>query len=105
LLTVLGTVQIDNRTVNRHQATIWLYPHVPGTRTINDTTKPFPLALRKGIAVFPRDAVPPGPRLPLLGVAALLNNDLDFWLDPELRHVSVATRTWRRRMMRLLRRI
>ena len=31
--------------------------------------------------------------------------DLDFWLDPELRHVTVQTRTWRRRLMRMLCRI
>ena len=80
-------------------------PNVPGTQDSGSGRPPFRLRMGDGIAVYPRDAVPPGPRLPLLGLPALLNNDLDFWLDPELRHVSVQTRTWRRRIIRLLCRI
>jgi hypothetical protein len=37
---------------------------------------------------------PPG--LPLLGFSAFLGNDLDLWLDPERRHITVQPRTWRR---------
>ena len=40
-------------------------------------------------AVYTQDAVPPGPRLPLLGLPAFLENDLEFWLDPERRNVTV----------------
>jgi len=105
LLPLLGDIAINERIVHCHQASVWLYPNVPGKREIAHDKLPLRLRMKKGIAVYPRDAVPPGPRIPLLGVAALLNNDLDFWLDPELRHVSVETRTWRRRMIRLLRRL
>jgi len=105
LLRVLGHIEIDDRTVDRHEATVWLYPNIPGTRDIASDKPPHLLEMRKGIAVYPREAMPAGPRLPLLGVAALLNNGLDFWLDPELRAVSVQTRTWRRLMMRLLRKL
>jgi hypothetical protein len=56
----------------------------------------------KGIAIYPPDAVPPGPRLPLPGLPALLENDLDFWLDPETRHVTVQERSWRRPLIRRL---
>jgi hypothetical protein len=105
LFPLLGDVEIDDQPVDRHEATVWLYPNIPGTRDIPSGSPPFRLSMRKGIAVYARDAVPPGPRLPLLGLPALLNNDLDFWLDPERRNVSVQTRTWRRRLMRLLGRI
>jgi len=102
ILPVLGDIEINDQVVNRHEATVWLYPNVPGKRDIAIDRPPHLLEMAKGIAVYPPEAVSLGPRLPLLGVAALLNNDLDFWLDPELRHVSLQTRTWRRHLMRLL---
>jgi hypothetical protein len=43
--------------------------------------------------------------LPLLGLPALLDNDLDWWLDPQQRHITVQTRTWRRPLIRLLCRV
>jgi hypothetical protein len=61
--------------------------------------------MERGIAVHAHDAVRPGPRLPLLGLPALLLNNLDLWLDPEGRHVTVQMRTWRRRLIRLLSRM
>jgi hypothetical protein len=36
------------------------------------------------------------------GLPALLDNDLDWWLDPERRHVTVQSRNWRRHLIRLL---
>jgi hypothetical protein len=102
LLPLLGNVEIDNLTVDRREAAVWLYPNVPGQRDVASGRTPFRLRMQKGIAIYSRDAVPPGPRLPLLGLPALLNNDLDFWLDPEMRYVYVQTRTWRRQFMRLL---
>ena len=62
---------------------IWLYRNVPGTRNIASGQPPFRLRMPRGIAVYPPDAVPPGPRLPLLGLPAILNNDLDWWTDPD----------------------
>ena len=105
LLPLLGDIVIDDRTVDRHEAAVWLYPNAPGKREVASDKLPHLLEMRKGIAVYPRDSLPQGPRLPLLGVAALVNNNLDFWLDTELRSISVQTRTWRRRVMRLLSRL
>jgi len=48
------------------------------------------------------DAVTAGPRLPLLGLPALLENDLDFWLDPERRQITVQPCSWRRALIRLV---
>ena len=52
----------------------------------------------QGIAVYAQDADPTGAGLPLPGLPAFLENDLDWWLDPERRPVNVQTRTstWRR---------
>ena len=64
--------------------------------------RPFRLEMTEGIAVYAPDADPPGPRLPLLGLPALLDSGLDCWLDPDRRHVTVRPATWRRPLIRLL---
>jgi hypothetical protein len=102
LLEFLGNIEINEQVVTRREATVWLYPNVPGRQDTAGGWSPFRLDLSKGIAVYMQDAIPPGPRLPLLGLPALLDNDLDFWLDPERRHVTVQPRTWRRPLIRLL---
>ena len=102
LLEALGDITIEGKVVPRREATVWLYPNVPGRQDTARGGPPFRLDLSKGIAVYTQDAVPTGPRLPLLGLPALLENDLDFWLDPERRHVTVQSRTWRRSLIRLL---
>jgi hypothetical protein len=102
LLGVLGTIGINGQVVTRRRATVWLYPNTPGRQEVDSGGLAFRLRIDKGIAVYARDAVPPGPRLPLLGLPAFLNNDLDLWLDPERRHITVQSRSWRRPLIRLL---
>jgi hypothetical protein len=102
LLDPLGKIEINGQVVTRLEATIWLFANIPGRQEVAGDRPPFRLDLSKGIAVYTSDAVPPGPRLPLLGLPALLENNLDFWLDPDQRHVTVQPRTWRRALMRLL---
>ena len=102
LLAPLGEITIEGKAVTCRDATIWLYPNIPCRQDAADRRPPFRLDLSKGIAVYPPDAVPPGPRLPLLGLPAVLENDLDLWLDPERWHVTVQPRTWRRPLIRLL---
>jgi hypothetical protein len=104
LLPLLGDIEIDGQRAQRHEAALWLHPNIRGLRDAASDRPPHLLEMQKGIAVYPRDAVPPGPRLPLLGLPALLNNGLDLWLDPEWRSISVQTRTWRRRIIRFLQR-
>jgi hypothetical protein len=105
ILPLLGSLEINDQVVEPREATVWLYPNIPGTRKPATDRAPLLLEMGEGIAVYPSDAIPPGPRLPLLGLPAVLNNELDFWIDPEMRQVSVQTRTWRRRIMRLLRKL
>jgi hypothetical protein len=102
MLDVRGDIAIDGKVVTRRAATVWLYPNVPGGQDAASDRSPFRLEMSKGIAVYAQGADPPGPRLPLLGLPAFLGNDLDFWLDPERRHVTVQSRTWRRPLIRLL---
>jgi hypothetical protein len=102
LLDALGEITIEGKVVARREATVWLHPNIPGRQDLAGGRPPFRLDLSKGIAVYTPDAVPPGPRLPLLGLPAMLDNDLDLWLEPEVRHVTVRSRTWRRPLIRLL---
>jgi hypothetical protein len=102
LLEVRGEIAIEGKVVTRRAATVWLYPNVPGRQDVAGGWPPFRLAMSKGIAVYTQDADSLGPRLPLLGLPAFLENDLDFWLVPEQRHVTVQPRTWRRPLIRLL---
>jgi hypothetical protein len=102
LLVSLGDIEINRQVVTLRRATVWLYPNIPGRQDVADDQPPFRLRMGGGIAVHARDAVPLGPRLPLLGLPAFLNNDLDWWLDPERRHITVQTRNWRRPLIRLL---
>ena len=102
LLVPLGEMEINRQVVTLRRATVWLYPNVPGRQEVASNRAPFFLDMARGIAVYTPDPLDPGPRLPLLGLPALLNNDLDWWLDPERRDITVQTRTWRRPLMRLL---
>lgn len=102
LLEAIGGVTIERTVVACRKATVWLYPNMSGRQDVASGRLPFELRMPKGIAVYARDQVPPGPRLPLLGLPALLDNDLDCWLDPGRRHVTAQTRSWRRRLIRLL---
>jgi hypothetical protein len=102
LLVALRHGEINGQAVTCRAATVWLYPNSPGRQEVASDRPPFLLEMGKGIAVYPPDADPPGPRLPLLGLPALLENDLDWWLDPDGRCVTVQSRTWRRQLIRLL---
>jgi hypothetical protein len=102
LLVSLGEIEINRQVVKLRRATVWLYPNIPGRQDVADNQRAFRLRMGGGIAVHAQDAVSPGPRLPLLGLPAFLNNDLDWWFDPERRHITVQTRNWRRPLIRLL---
>ena len=102
LLEIRGNIAIGGDVVSRRGATVWLHRNVPGRQDADRDRPPFRLEMSKGIAVYAQDADPIGPRLPLLGLPAFLDNKLDLWLDPDRRHVTVQSRTWRRSLIRLL---
>jgi hypothetical protein len=105
LLVAAGKTQINGQDVTLREATVWLYSNIPGRQDAAAGRPPFRLDMGDGIAVYAPDADPPGPRLPLLGLPALLDNDLDCWLDPDRRQITVQSRAWRRPLMRLLCRV
>src|SRR5262249_16850522 len=105
LLQTVGTVEINGKEINCQEARAWLYPNIPGQLKASPDKAPYLLEIRRGIVLHPPDTASPGPRLPLVGPPAFLHNDLDCWIDPERRHVTVQTRAWRRRLIRLFSRL
>ncbi len=59
LLEVLGDITIEGKVVTRREATVWLYPNVPGRQDAAAGGPPFRLDMSKRIAVYTQDAVPP----------------------------------------------
>jgi hypothetical protein len=102
LLQPLREIEVNGQPVWLRRAAVWLHPNIPARLDAAGGRPPFRLEMTKGIAVHSPDADPPGPRLPLMGLPALLDNDFDFWLDPDRRYVTVQPRSWRRSLMRLL---
>jgi hypothetical protein len=78
LLDVRGDIAIEGSVVTRRRSTVCLYANVPGWQDAASDRPPFRLEMSKGIAVYRRDADFLAPRLPLLGLPALLGNDLDY---------------------------
>ena len=49
---------------------------------------PYELSLREGIIIYPRGN-PLGPRLPLLGLRALVQNNLEMVIDGQRRELTI----------------
>jgi hypothetical protein len=105
-LAQLGTKRVNQRDVPCHEADVWVHPNAPGTWQRAPGKRPFRLFLKEGIAIGPPvPDQPMFPRVPLLGVAALRDNDLDLWFDSQSAQCHVWTAGWRSKIMWLLCRI
>ena len=79
--------------IPRHEADVWLHPNVAGSEERLADQEPFRLNLEKGIAIYPDEAASQ-PHLPLLGCAALSDNNLNLTVSGEHRDVSLHSPTW-----------
>jgi hypothetical protein len=86
-LRIIGAMRERQQRIPLHSASVWLHSNQPGERTLRDQ-KPHSLKLEEGIAIYPDDI---GPRLPILGLRALTQNQLYTAIDPERMHVSLRT--------------
>jgi hypothetical protein len=96
----LRRIRDRGRLVPVHAANLWIHRNVPGKRDEYSRHTPWLLPLKQGIAVYPDEAQ--FPRLPLLGMRALVRNKLYFTMDPERCVVNVRTRDWRTRLLQWL---
>jgi hypothetical protein len=89
-LRIIGAMRERQQRIPLHAASVWLHRNRPGERVLKDQ-EPHPLKLQQGIAVYPDDI---GPRLPVLGLRALTQNQLHLAIDPERMSVSIRTPDW-----------
>jgi hypothetical protein len=100
LLVQRRTIIVKGAPIPLHAAAVWLHPNQPGSRDGFANRLPYRLELREGIAVYPREHH--FPRLPLLGLRALVHNKLHFTLDPERHVINLRTPDWRTRFLQWL---
>jgi hypothetical protein len=75
---------------------LWLHPNQPGKMAVSEDDALF-LNLPDGLVVYPDGAN--YPRLPLLGMRAILSNNLHVAVDGEHASVTVRTPDWRTRVL------
>jgi hypothetical protein len=80
------------RTLSRRLAHVRIHRNRSGSQGLRDG-EPFRLALEEGIAIYPRDESD-HPRLPLLGLRAIIKYNLKLVIDGKRRYVSLNSRTW-----------
>ncbi len=90
-LSLSGHLRERGRRLPLHAADLWLYRNEPGQRDHFANQPPGRLALSGGIAVYPDDGSN-FPRLPLLGLKALVDNDLHLTISGWRRSVKLRTR-------------
>jgi hypothetical protein len=89
-LRVIGAIREREQRIPLHAASVWLHKNQPDERASREQ-EPHPLKLLQGIAIYPDDI---GPRLPVLGLRALTQNQIHVAIDPERMHVNLRTPDW-----------
>jgi hypothetical protein len=95
-LRTIGAIRERQQRIPLHAASVWLHKNRPGERASREQ-EPHPLNLQQGIAVYPDDI---GPRLPVLGLRALTQNQLHVAIDPERMGVNLRTPDWNTEILR-----
>jgi hypothetical protein len=85
-------IRVQGRQIPLINAGLWLFPNEPG-HVAASGRPPTRLALPEGIAVYPEDLPSPA-RLPILGLRALVTNDLKLIIDGKRRWVTLKTPGW-----------
>ncbi len=91
-LPVEGTVRVDRREATLHLARVWIHRNGGGKRDLRGG-QPFMLRLAEGVIVYPADGSN-HPRLPLLGLRAIMDNNLKLTIDGKRDHVSLRSPLW-----------
>jgi hypothetical protein len=91
-LKMVDEIQVYGTRAPVHAANLWLHPNVPGTRDEELSAKPYCIHLDPGIAVCSSNVR--RPRLPLVGLGALLIGDLQVQFDWRRSTVTLRTTPW-----------
>ena len=84
----IGHARMNKQLVELKAAAVAIYPNTPGGRDTLPGMSPHLLILTEGIAVH-RAGDPLAPRLPLLGLRALVKNHLQITIDGSRKDVSL----------------
>ncbi len=82
----LGSILVNRDEVPLRAAHLWIHRNRPGTAEL--LPRPFRLEVPQGIAVYP-SGVPSAPRLPLLGLRAVVRSKLKLTIDGDKMQVSL----------------
>jgi hypothetical protein len=86
-LKIIGRVKLAGKVFSLRRSGLLLHRNAPGKRDELSTKSPYALTLPEGVVVYPRGE---GMRLPVLGLRALLQNDLRTVID--FNSVSISAR-------------
>jgi hypothetical protein len=87
----IGSIHEGDRRVPLFAGKLWLHPNRPGNREIMRPAKAHSLTLAEGIAVYPGATYP---RLPLLGLRALVQNRLKLTIDEDRVFLRTRRKWW-----------
>ena len=92
-LPLVGTVREQGRQVRLHGADLWIYVNLPGKTSLLADHPPHKIEAPHGIAVYPFGIE--FPRLPILGLRAIVDNKLVLHINGERREATLRTaHTW-----------
>lgn len=91
-LSFVGSARERGQRILLREANIWVHPNVRGVRDELVDRPPHLVEARRGIAVYP-----PGdfPRLPILGLRAIAENNLILKVNGRTREATLRTSIWR----------
>lgn len=81
-LKLIGELVMNNKQALQYEAIVQVHRNVPGKADLRGDT--FPLEMPQGITVLPE-----GPRLPLLGLRAVVANKLKLFIDGDRQRVTL----------------
>jgi hypothetical protein len=99
-LPLTGAIRVRGQRLALHAASLWIHPNRPGRRDELSGAQPLLVKLSRGIALHPGVGREPG--LPLLGLRALVENQLHVTVDAERCVVRMRTPDWRTALARWL---
>jgi hypothetical protein len=88
LLIALGTSRDRGQRILLRAANIWIHPNERGSRERLAERSPHLIEAKKGIAVYPGDDFP---RLPIMGLRAIAENNLILKVDGARRRATLRT--------------
>ncbi len=91
----LGATRLEDQRLITREADIWLHSNLKGRLQIRRDRSPYRLNLDEGIIIRPDDGIG-RPRLPVLGLRALTDNELVTTIDGARLEVTIQTvrRKW-----------